>query len=120
MMSDEKLLSCPICDKSVTVALGGIRGTYHYFITRGHSPNGCRCRLFLESEQFSKDASEEDKEKIKNDLIKQWNTRKPVDKMLERLEEYKEQCIPGHHYTPGMKVATEYAIGIVKECGSNV
>ena len=91
-MSEVKLLPCPICGKEVSIALMG-NEEFHYWwqITRGVNPEGdrnCRCRLFMQSEPFNdKDGGEEHKE----DLIAKWNTRKPIDNMVEQLEEFREE-----------------------------
>ena len=83
-----KLLPCPICDKEVSIALMGSE-EFHYWwmITRGTNKAGnknCHCRLFMESEKFmDKDGGEEQKQ----DLIKKWNTRKPLERIVEQLEE---------------------------------
>ena len=85
-----KLLPCPLCDKEVSIALMGSE-EFHYWwqITRGVNPKGnrnCRCRLFMQSEPFNdKDGGKEQKE----DLIKHWNTRMPMEQIVEKLEERK-------------------------------
>lgn len=115
-MSDTKLLTCPICDKEVSVALGGDRKTYFFFMTRGIGKNGCKCRLFFESEPFDKDTSEEEKEKIKKDLIKQWNTRKPMDRIVEKLESLEYFA---DKYTTSKQGIVHMAIDIVKGNNEN-
>lgn len=85
-----KLLPCPICNKEVSIALMGSE-EFHYWwmITRGTNKVGkknCHCRLFMESEKFTdKDGGEEQKQ----DLIEHWNTRKPMERIVEQLEEMK-------------------------------
>lgn len=118
-MSD-KLKPCPICNKGVSVALGGDKKTYFYFVTRGMGKDACKCRLFMESKPFFKDTSDEDKERIKNDLIKQWNIRKPIDRIVEELEEQmndaKNLWDDDEYYT-GKANAYEHSIEIVKAGG---
>lgn len=123
-MSDTKLKPCPICNKEVTVALGGDRKTYFFFMTRGIGKNGCKCRLFFESEPFGKDTSEEDKERIKNDLINAWNTRKPIDRIVEQLEIANEDYCRTKHFFENdcehkdcFKCCAEHLIKIVKAGG---
>ena len=88
-MQNDKLLPCPICDKEVSIALMGSE-EFHYWwtITRGTNKAGnknCHCRLFMESEKFiDKNGGEEQKQ----DLIEKWNTRKPMERIVEQLKEH--------------------------------
>jgi hypothetical protein len=87
-MSEIKLLPCPICNGEVKIALFGCGGEEWYSITRfDDEENSCQCRLFMESEKFFAEDDESVKEKHKQDLINRWNTRKPMERIIERLEE---------------------------------
>lgn len=71
-----QLKPCPFCGKEVSLALFGAKDQLYYGITRGIGENACQCRIFMESELFSEDASIEEKQNIKLRLIKAWCTRK--------------------------------------------
>lgn len=72
-----ELKPCPFCNKEVSLALFGAKDSLCYMITRGTTgENACKCRIFMESDLFSEDASVEEKQSIKFRLIKAWNTRK--------------------------------------------
>ena len=87
-MSEIKLLPCPICNGEVKIALFGCGGEEWYSITRfDDEDNSCQCRLFVESEKFFAEDDESVKEKHMQDLINRWNTRKPMERIIERLEE---------------------------------
>ena len=67
-----ELKPCPFCGKAVTIA---DYGSYLCIIAKGTDPNtSCRCRLFMESEQFSAD-DEEARQRAKERLIEKWNRR---------------------------------------------
>lgn len=107
-MANDKLLPCPICNKEVSIALMGSE-EFHYWwmITRGTNKVGnknCHCRLFMESEKFmDKDGGEEQKQ----DLIEKWNTRKPMERIVEQLEQLDDDCGCG-------KIDVWKAVNIVK------
>ena len=74
----EKMKKCPFCGGDVRIIKASddldepIFG--YYMITRGRGKNGCRCRLFMESDRFSY----EDKRLAriaKANLIVAWNRR---------------------------------------------
>ena len=70
----------------------GCGGEEWYSITRfDDEDNSCQCRLFMESEKFFAEDDESVKEKHKQDLINRWNTRKPMERILTRLEEKSEE-----------------------------
>lgn len=83
-MSEIKLLPCPFCG----VELHKHHRYYH------HEINGC---LFDDYEFF-----EEDFEK--------WNTRKPMQEIVERLEEEKDSC-----YKEWLETPLSYEYGKYKE-----
>ena len=109
-----KLLPCPICNKEVSIALMGSE-EFHYWwmITRGTNKAGnknCNCRLFMESEKFiDVDGGEEHKQ----DLIEKWNTRKPMEQIIEQLEEHCEKDCTGYCGDCDFKDA----IAIIRNCG---
>lgn len=70
-----ELKSCPFCGGEVTIARIGDYITSHYFVTRGNGGNACSCRVFMESEKFTKHSSECEMERCKLNLIKAWNRR---------------------------------------------
>ena len=70
----KELKPCPFCGGEVTIALKG--DCYEqWFVTRGFQSNRCTCRVFMESECFSEDASDLHKSNAKNKLIEAWNRR---------------------------------------------
>lgn len=71
-----RLKPCPFCGKEVSLALFGTKDRLYYMITSGIGENACKCRIFMESDLFSENASIEEKQNIKLRLIKTWNTRK--------------------------------------------
>lgn len=72
---EDNLRECPLCGGEVTIALSGNGDERWHLITRGSGKNKCDCRLFMESEKFHKNDSEEIKMKVKSDLINRWNKR---------------------------------------------
>ena len=67
-----ELKPCPFCGKAVTIA---DYGSYLCIIAKGTDPKtSCRCRLFMESEQFSAD-DEEARQRAKENLVEKWNRR---------------------------------------------
>lgn len=89
-MSETKLLNCPFC--------GGEAKTSFVFGRAGIVCTNCdaNIRMYL-------DASTED-------AIKAWNTRKPVEDVLERLEKKIQQL-----HNVNWNAAMEKAIEIIKE-----
>lgn len=122
-MSETKLLPCPICDKEVSVALMGGEQIQWWSITRGigKEKDRCTCRFFFESLSFSPDDPQEEKEAKKQRMIERWNTRKPIERIAERLEEVKTKGyvtgITANPYEFGACNAMDRAIAIVKEEG---
>ncbi len=124
-MSETKLLPCPICDKEVSVALMGGEQIQWWSITRGigKEKDRCTCRFFFESSSFSPDDPQEEKEAKKQRMIERWNSRKPIERIAERLEEVKTKGyvtgITANPYEFGACHAMDRAIKIVKEEGLN-
>lgn len=69
-MSEIKLLPCPFCNEELEIV-----GKGHYF---AHKINDC----ILQHLCFAKDDEE---------AIELWNTRKPMERIIERFEEEIEQ-----------------------------
>lgn len=105
-MSEIKLLSCPICGKAVYI------GTEDYYdhIEKVIVCDSCNLRF------YGSYGTEED-------LIKEWNTRKPMEQIMERLEETKTKSfVSGITFNPyefGACHSIDKVIEIVKEI-SNV
>ena len=105
-MQNDKLLPCPFCNGEAELQQFGSIIPY-YFI----SCKECGCR---QAESISKEA-----------VLNAWNTRKPMERIVEQLEEklelaekQKEECIfkglPYYDRTEGYIVATSNAIEIVR------
>ena len=108
-MSKEKtnsLLNCPFCGVSLKKIGSKRRGNQFYV----HDLNGPDCIL----KEFAFKADDEEK-------IKRWNTRKPMKRIVERLEETKTKSyvtgITANPYEFGACHAMNDAIAIVKEEG---
>ena len=110
-MSETKLLPCPFCGGEAEM----IKRKSNFPYIHGVWCIGCKCRTsFEKSEEIA---------------IEKWNTRKPVDDVLERLEELMEKAMSNsekaaelgkayekHMIFNGAKgTAFEEAIDIVKE-----
>ncbi len=75
MSENNNLKSCPFCGREVSIAEMGNKEKHWYCITRGTGENSCKCRLFMESEQFYDDDPKMAKDDIKKFLIVAWNRR---------------------------------------------
>lgn len=95
-MSEIKLLPCPFCSGKVEIRQKG-HGSYY-----GGCVNGC----FISSSEYDK-----------NVLAKQLNTRKPMQEIVEKLEEYMPRDIELSHERYLQYLALDKAIEIVKEVG---
>jgi len=81
-----KVKPCPLCGGSVQIALMGCE--MHWLsITRSGEEDSCKCRLFLQSDLLYPDATCEEVEVARQELIERWNTRKPMERIVEQLEE---------------------------------
>lgn len=78
-----ELKPCPFCGGSVSIAKAGDNGMMWWFITRGKGANPCKCRVFMESEDFAIREAVERKLKLKQDLIEAWNRRYAEPKEIE-------------------------------------
>ena len=103
----ETLLRCPFCGVSLKKIGSKRRGNQFYV----HDYKGPDCTL----KEFSFKADDEEK-------IKQWNTRKPMQNIVERLKELKDKAVI--NVTPKNVLAhidwvegMDKAIEIVKEEG---
>lgn len=96
-MKKTTVLSCPFCKEELEVV-----GKGHYF---AHKINGC----ILQHLCFEIDDDE---------AVKLWNTRKPLERIVERLEvEHKKSEYCPKFEKVFRQVAFEEAIAIVKEEG---
>jgi hypothetical protein len=76
MSIEQSLKPCPLCGKSVQVALCGDFERQWYTITRGKGDNGCKCRIFFESKSFDPELTDEESmKKIELQMIDDWNRR---------------------------------------------
>ena len=112
-MSDIKLLSCPVCSREVYIGTEDYDDNIEDVIVCDH----CNLRFY-----GSYPAT-------KQDLAEEWNTRKPMERIIERLEErhlnhvnniFKYQEVKDFDScsrTSNIKVENEIAIEIVKEEG---
>lgn len=80
-MCNTKILNCPCCDSEIK---GGVRLTGYYNSNTKYIKCDC-CGLKMESKYIIDGLSQTALKKITMDLIRRWNTRKPVDAMVERL-----------------------------------
>ena len=95
MKNETKLLNCPFCREELEVV-----GKDHYL---AHKTNGCILQhLCFESDD--------------NEAIKAWNTRKPMERIIERLEDNKWER-PRNSQQLSANYAIEDAIETVKEEG---
>ena len=96
-MSDIKLLSCPICNREVYIGTEDYDDNIEDVIICDH----CNLRFY-----GSYPAT-------KQDLAEEWNTRKPMERIVERIKENsKHQWESDSDY-----IYTNKAIEIVKEEG---
>lgn len=121
-MSEIKLIPCPFC--------GGEAVIYHqsskYTNRDGNYVHcmecGCRTKLFECYGNTTK--THED---TKQEAIEAWNTRKPMERIVERLEELDDLTLDQfnrsmagtyeHDFADGKSCGLELAIEIVKEEG---
>lgn len=73
MNENKNLLPCPFCGGEVSIVEMGDEEKHWYCITRGIGNNPCKCRLFMESEQFYDYDTKIAKDDIKKSLIATWN-----------------------------------------------
>lgn len=104
-MSDIKLLSCPICSREVHIGTEDYDDSIENVIICDH------CNLkFYGSYPATRQA-----------LAEEWNMRKPVDKMIDRLREAADKidCQPHlfKHFVEGAHYSLSKAVDICKEEG---
>ena len=102
-MQNDRLLPCPFCDKKLKKFKGGYE----------HKSSQCVLSSFI----------------LTDVEIPKWNTRKPMERIVERLEKYKranDMCRENAasakrhenvRYFENLIFATEQAISMVKEEG---
>lgn len=74
------LLKCPFCGGEARLQRWRKKSDYYVICKE------CGCRTPLFQYQF------DSKEERRKDAINAWNTRKPVENVIERLEEQAEEC----------------------------
>lgn len=112
-MSDERLLPCPFCGGEAEIIEEGFLAEPDYFMIRCKDKN---CTMRPKTD-FYKDKSK---------VISFWNTRKPIEKIIDRLEQQKQQykrrseetahVLQGEHFF-GKMCSYDHAIDIVKAGG---
>lgn len=106
-MSEIKLLPCPICSREIDIEKNlyiperDWKPTF-YDPDSGGEPINIHCECGLEFSTGTYDMSE---------FEKRWNTRKPMERIIERLEELKANAFDDE------SVIISDAIEIVKEEG---
>ena len=128
-MSKIKLKSCPFC--------GGEAKLEEYYETcdgRGDRHAKITCLSCLLTMRLTFDEFEEVKKVFKykggyysqnkkfwngmhKKLVEKWNTRKPMQEIVERLEEEKVNIVEGCRYDVDLNTTINRAIEIVKEVG---
>jgi Lar family restriction alleviation protein len=99
-MSETKLLSCPFCGGEAELIghyIKGVANNYQYFV---------RCKQCKARPQSFNTFKKPEK------AIEVWNTRKPMERIVENLEEYQNESI--HEVNSGF---IDVCIDIVKEEG---
>lgn len=107
-MSEIKLLNCPFCGGEAKVIENNQYTDIHSVMCKN---------CFAESDRYH----------TQEEAIKQWNTRKPMERIIERLEEeadkwrdtQKQDLDNGYNnrFACGMTMGLDNAIDIVKEVG---
>lgn len=96
-MGEIKLLPCPFCGEVEEVELIKCNGSWSVICFR----------CDISSNYYEKPQQ----------AIKKWNTRKPMERILERLEELKKSPKVESPYNNGWETSAECSIHIVKEEG---
>lgn len=107
--TSDKLLSCPFCGGEASLLTHkDLKNRMYYYV----ECSGNNCLI----EPFTYYASD------KEEVIKLWNTRKPMERVVERLEETKDKDIVffpprANNKTAmlGQRIGLDRAIEIVKE-----
>lgn len=108
-MSKIKLLTCPFCGREATTSeKEGIKNMPH-----GWGWVGCRCcRVFMNYSHGYRG---------KRLAIEAWNTRKPMERIIEQLEDAQDEYYRKYHdehvdimYNEGKSDGMQVAINIVK------
>jgi Lar family restriction alleviation protein len=102
-MNEKKPLQCPFCEGEAR--LQRWRRTYGYYVIC----KKCGCRTPVYQYQY------DSKEKRREDAINTWNTRVPMEKIVERLDVMREKPIELCYDVPLISSIIE----IVKEGGLN-
>ena len=81
-----ELKSCPCCGEEIQ---GGVRLTGYMMMNRKYIKCDA-CGLKMESSYDIDGLSQTHLKAITEDFIRRWNTRKPMERIVERLEEYRD------------------------------
>lgn len=99
-MSELKLLNCPFCGGEVVISDEKIDATREVYNFHCHN---CDMVTFYDFPN--------DKEKA----IETWNTRTPMDNIMEKLKELKKPPFVDTPYHTGFVCGVNYSINIVKQ-----
>ena len=117
-----ELKSCPCCGEEIQ---GGVRLTGYMMMNRKYIKCDA-CGLKMESSYDIDGLSQTHLKAITEDLIRRWNTRKPMQNIVERLENHIRYCELCHEEFNDSRMSLTYevqlnsyknAIEIVKEEG---
>ena len=106
----EPLLRCPFCGGDAVVEEHFKQWDGRYYEVTHISCRSCWCSSKTISEMECKD-----RKKRKEEAIKSWNTRKPMERILERLEDASFTKSLGN--VMDLVILKDKAIEIVKEGG---
>lgn len=115
-MSEKKLLSCPFCGGEATIHCNKVLSKGEYKRIYGVMCKKPYC-CYIPPKYYTKE-----------EAIEKWNTRVPMQKIVERLEEEREKSLDrfiggrcnGKTLQMGINCGIDKAIEIVKEGGLDV
>ena len=70
-----ELKPCPFCGGEVSIAFTGGNTVFWWTVTRATTVNSCNCGVFMESDPFYNQTSQENRLELKQKLIENWNRR---------------------------------------------
>lgn len=106
-----ELKSCPCCGEEIQ---GGVRLTGYMMMNRKYIKCDA-CGLKMESSYDIDGLSQTHLKAITEDLIRRWNTRKPMQNIVERLERFNEESFyRANGRANGKTLAYGYSQGIYK------
>ena len=80
-MQDKKILDCPCCDSEIK---GGVQLTGYMMMNKQYIKCD-NCGLTIESKYNIDNLSQTHLKAISEDLIRRWNTRKPIERIAESI-----------------------------------